>query len=162
MPRHSTTSQLLKCHYNWSCANDIGCPVNVVFIDFSKAFDTVSHCKLVSKLKYFNFSRRTIDWISSFLLNHTQAVKCNRNIACSFHVTSGVLHVSEIGPLLYTLFANDLPSVCYPCSIKMYVDDIDMYYVIQLESDKSVLQLCLNRICDTASKWELKFSFDKC
>ena len=48
LPCHSTTSQLLECHYDWSCANDVGYLVDVVYIDFSKACDTVSHCKLVS------------------------------------------------------------------------------------------------------------------
>ena len=97
-----------------------------------------------------------------FLLNRTQAVKCNCNISCSSHVTSGVPQGSVIRPLLYTLFANDLPSVCYPCSIKMYANNIKIYYVIRHGSGRSVLQLCLNRICDWASKRELKFLFDKC
>ena len=69
-----------------------------------------------------------------------------------------------MGPLLYTLItlvSNDLPSVCYPCSIKIYADDIKICYVIRHESDKLVLQLCLNIICDWASIWELKFLFDK-
>ena len=44
----------------------------------------------------------------------------------------------------------------------MHADDIEIYYVMRHESDRSVLQLCLNRICDWASKWELKFLFDKC
>ena len=48
---HSTTCQLLEFHYDWSCANDVGYSVDVVYIDFSKAFDTVSHCKLASELK---------------------------------------------------------------------------------------------------------------
>ena len=148
LPCHSTTSQLLECHYDWSYVNDVRYPVNVVYIDFSKAFDTMSQCKLVSKLKSFNFFHKTIDWISSFLLNRTQAVKCNRNISCSSHVTSGVPQVSVIGPLLYTLFGNDSPFVCYPCLIKMYADDIKTYYIIRHESDRSVRQLCLNRICD--------------
>ena len=77
-------------------------------------------------------------------------------------MTSGVPLGSVIRPLLSALFANDLPSVCYPCSIKMYADGIKIYYVIRNESDISVLQLCLNRICDWVSKWELKFSSDKC
>ena len=44
----------------------------------------------------------------------------------------------------------------------MYANDIKLYYVIRHETYRSVLQLCLNRICDWANKWELKFSFDKC
>ena len=88
LPCHSTTSQLLGCQYDWSCANDVGYPVDVVYIGFNKAFDTVSHCKLASKLKSSNFFHKTIDWIFSSLLNRTQAVKRNRNISCSSHVTS--------------------------------------------------------------------------
>ena len=102
LPCHSIISQLLERLYDWSRENDVGYPVDVVYIDFSKASDTVSHCKLVSELKSFNLFHKTIDWISSFLLNRTQAIKCNRNISRSSHVTSGVPQGSVIVPLLYT------------------------------------------------------------
>ena len=68
LPCQSTTSQLLECHYDWSCVNYVGYPVDIVNINFGKAFDTVSLCKLVSNLKSVNFFHKTTDLISSFFL----------------------------------------------------------------------------------------------
>ena len=80
--------------------NDDGVPVDAFYIDFSKAFDTVSHSKLLHKLKSYNFCASTINWITSFLADRTQAVKCNQTLSSSVHVTSGVPEGSVIGPVL--------------------------------------------------------------
>ena len=127
LPYHSTVSQLLECYYDWSCANDVGYPVDVLSIDFNKVFATLSHYKLVSKIKSFNFFDKTIDWIFSFLHNRTQAIKFTRNFPCSFHVTNGVPRGSVNGPFIHILLTNYLPFVCYPNFIKMYADDLLCY-----------------------------------
>ena len=162
LPRHSTSGQLLECLYDWCKTNDDGVPVDAFYIDFSKAFDTVSHSKLLHKLKSYNFCASTINWITSFLADRTQAVKCNQTLSSSVHVTSGVPEGSVIGPVLFVLFINDLPSICYPCTIKLYADDVKVYFAIHDHTDRDTLQQCLDRIYDWSLKWELKFSYDKC
>jgi ribonuclease P/MRP protein subunit RPP40 len=162
LPSHSTSSQLLECYYDWCKAFDNGVDMDAFYIDFSKAFDTVSHSKLMCKLKSFNFCSPTIDWISAFLANRTQVVKCNQCLSSSTNVTSGVPQGSVISPILFVLFINDLPLTCQPCTIKMYGDDVKLYFAIHDDHDRLVLQQCLDRIYDWALKWELKFSYEKC
>jgi ribonuclease P/MRP protein subunit RPP40 len=162
LPSHSTSSQLLECFSDWCCANDQRLPVDAIYIDFSKAFDSVSHSKLISKLRSYNFSDRTVNWLSSFLSNRTQVVKCNKSMSSPVSVTSGVPQGSVCGPLLFILYVNDLPAVCSPCTIKLYADDVKLYFTIKQPSDRTVLQNCLDKVADWAYKWDLLFSYDKC
>jgi hypothetical protein len=162
LPSHSTASQLLECTYDWCKADNDKLPIDVLYIDFSKAFDTVSHSILAAKLKSFNFCESTVNWLSSFLSDRTQAVKCNHSMSQSISVTSGVPQGSVIGPILFVLFINDLPSICHPCCVKLYADDVKIYFAIHNNNDRVVLQKCLDRINDWAILCHLTFSFDKC
>jgi Reverse transcriptase (RNA-dependent DNA polymerase)/Endonuclease-reverse transcriptase len=162
LPQHSTTSQLLECMHDWSAACDLGAVTDIIYIDISKAFDTVSHSKLFDKLHSFNLSHRTIDWIMSFLNGRVQAVKCNNSISSSRPVSSGLVQGSVLGPILYVLFTNDLPITCAPCTVKMFADDIKIYFKISHPSDRILLQNCLDKIHAWAIECELSFSYEKC
>ena len=162
LPSHSTSSQLLECSYDWLSANDIHLPVDAIYIDLSKAFDSVSHSKLICKLHSFNFCDSTVKWLASFLSGRTQVVKCGTSVSSCVNVTSGVPQGSVCGPLLFVLFVNDLASACAPCSVKLYADDVKLYYTIKQPSDRSVLQTCIDNVFHWAHKWSLLFSYDKC
>jgi hypothetical protein len=162
LPSHSTSTQVLESCYDWCKANDEGFLVDAIYLDFSKAFDVISHSKLIHKLKSFNFCSLTVNWLSAFLTDRTQAVRCNSSLSSSVRVTSGTPQGSVCGPILFVLFINDLASVCAPCSIKLYADDVKLYFTIKQASDRQILQDCVSRVFNWAAKWDLKFSYDKC
>ena len=82
-----------------------------------------------------------------FLLDRTQTVKCNQSISSSVCVTSGAPEgVRVIGPLIFVLYVNDLSYICTPCSVKLYADDIKLYFTVKTPAAKAVLQTCLDRV----------------
>lgn len=100
----------------------------MLLIDFAKAFDRVSHKKLLMKLyDLYQFSSSAINLVRSYLCGRSQAVFCNDSNSSFQQIVSGVPQGSVLGPLLFSLFINDLPSVLDFCSIHLFADDVQIY-----------------------------------
>ena len=120
--------------------------MHVIYIDLKKAFDSVSHTKLLYKLNRLGFSNELIFWISSFLSSRFQRVKYGSLFSDFKPGTSGVPQKNVIDPLLFSLFINDLAKKELNCQIKLFANDLKIYKVIRSPFDCEMLQCALRYI----------------
>ena len=122
-PKHSTTSATTTyLRYIYDNINK-GTNTHSLFLDYSKAFDTVSHPLLLNKLKDVGLSSATCSWFKSYLTNRNQKVLANDKLSQLKCVRYGVPQGSILGPILFTLYINDLPKCAPQCETILYADD---------------------------------------
>ena len=147
-------------------ANDDLCILDCLFTyliwsDVEKAFDSVPHQRLLSKIKSYGIEGSIFKWLSSFLHNRLQRVVLNGTSSQWAPVKSGVPQGSVLGPLLFVLYINDLPDNV-TCGIKLFADDTKIYSTIKNISNILLLQKNLDMVNEWSHKWLLKFNADKC
>ena len=103
---------------------DEGRASGVLFLDLRKAFDSVHHQTLLSKLKCIGFTTESVEWFESYLLGRKQVTKINGKLSTESEVTYGVPQGSILGPLLFSIYVNDLPSFIEDGYISLYADDM--------------------------------------
>ena len=113
----------------WKIAIDNGQTVGAIFIDFQKAFDTVSHDILSYKLHAIRISGSLYEWLMSYLSNRRQFTEVNNCRSATDFVHYGVPQGSLIGPRLYTIYVNDLPDHINSGDLYMYADDTTVYCI---------------------------------
>ena len=118
-----------------------------MILDFSKAFDTVPHKRLLSKLQLYGITGPVHQWISAFLSGRKQCVVVDGSRSNEEDVLSGVPQGTVLGPLLFLLHINDLPSVVHPDSCSpLFADDCLLYRVINSVQDQLQLQQDLRNL----------------
>ena len=150
-PLYSTTAALLKVTDDLKEKNDRKCYIASVFIDLRKAFDTISHDILYNKWMNLGIEGTELKWFQSS--KRSQCVIIND----PHDINAGVPQGSIIGPILFLLFINDMPTILtHSCSIEMYADDTRLY---TYGKDVDKINIALN---NDLKQLETGFAWTKC
>ena len=137
---------------------------DVVYFDFSKAFDSVNHDLILFKLKYyFKIEGRLLKLLENYLCGREQCVVIDGCKSSNKPVLSGVPQGSILGPILFVLFINDLPSgLSEGTNIALYADDTKIWRPITCENDHRILQTDIDYLNEWATQNKMKFHPKKC
>ena len=153
----------LLCFYNFLVNSmESGIQTDVIYTDFSKAFDSVNHSVLIAKLKIYGITDQLLTWLSSYLANRFQQVKINGFLSNKIPVPSGVPQGGHLSPLLFALFILDIGACFKYCKYQLFADDLKMYANVKTINDQYKIQEDLNRFCDWCHSNGLKLNIAKC
>ena len=159
--KFSCETQLLLTLQDLLGARDTKIQIDLAILDFSKAFDTVPHERLLGKMKFYGINGPILQWTAAFLENREQCVMVDGAKSKPTRVESGVPQGTVLGPLLFLLHINDLPGVV-SSQVRLFADDCLMYRPIRVRDDQVSFQqdlLALERWGDT---WGMRFNAKKC
>ena len=114
---------------DWFTAIDDGFFVGVVFLDLSKAFDSVDHLLLQDKLTTLGIAPSARRWFSSYLSNHSQRTIIGESKSLPLTSDTGVPQGSVLRPTLFSIMINDMPSACPDCTAVLFADDTTIYAI---------------------------------
>ena len=161
MKGRSTTTNLFCVTQYISESLDVHSQTDVVYTDFSKAFDRLDHRLLLDKLDKIGLSYSLLHLFKSYLTNRTQYVFLNGFKSIEFVATSGVPQGSILGPLLFNIFINDITDeIDLPCLL--YADDLKVFTVVNNINDCLQLQACLNKVNNWCISNKLFLNVSKC
>lgn len=135
---------------------------DVCYIDFARAFDTVSHPKLIHKLVSYGIRGPLLSWIANWLSNRTQTVRVDSAHSVPFTVTSGVPQGSCLGPLLFLLYINDIIDVLSDdCIGFLFADDLKIVSSRPKNSPISHLQTAIDSLSVWCNHWQMTINSSK-
>ena len=159
--RHSCEAQLTTIINDWAKILDNGGQVDTFILDFEKASDTPPHELLKSKLFGCGIGGKTLKWIDSFLCYRQQRVVVNGAKSDLTLVLSGLRQGTVLGPLLFSLYINDI-STDIDSEIRLFADDCVCYREIKDTEDIFKLQKDIDQLGCWARKWGMRFQPVKC
>ena len=161
MQQKSCLTNLLETMEDISKWQDMGIPVDEVFLDFAKAFDKVPHQRLIYKLEKLGLHGHLLAWIQSFLSQRTQRVRIRNSLSNSTRITSGVPQGSVLGPVLFIAYICDLPAQILSRA-SIFADDTKIFHGIASLKDAENLQRDLDTLHEWCSVWGMQFNVSKC
>ena len=135
--------------------------VDVVYLDFRKAFDSVSHGELLCKLRLCGISGKLWSWFKDYLTNRQHCTRVDKDLSAFLPVLSGVPQGSILGPLLFILYLNDLPDSVSTSKVLSFADDTKCYCPIRSMEDTLSFQKDLDSISQWSTLWKLNFNINK-
>ncbi len=157
----SCVTQLLEIMETWTSLLEDGGGIDVVYLDFRKAFDSVPHQRLLRKVKAHGIDGDLLKWVESFLTGRKQRVNIHGKFSSWADVHSGIPQGSVLGPILFVIFINDLPDAV-GSYVKIFADDTKVFTQIKKEDDWMQLQDDLDSLSHWSDMWQLKFNVSKC
>ena len=154
----STLHQLLLFFHQLITSKD---EIDVIYVDFRKAFDSVPHNELLMKLWNIGIVGTLWKWFRSYLSDRAQCVSINNCLSKCLPVLSGVPQGSILGPLLFIVFINDLPSVISSSNTFIFADDTKCFKTIKTESDIQQFQTDLVALSHWSENNHLSFNVSK-
>ena len=140
---------------------DEGKPVDVVYLDFQKAFDKVPHERLLVKLEAMGIKGMVLNWVREWLRDRSQRIVINGEESSWIKVTSGVPQGSVLGPVLFLVFINDLDSNIFSKILK-FADDAKIVQEVHNVEGRDKLREDLSRLFKWSEEWQMNFNPDKC
>ena len=135
--------------------------VDVIYLDFSKAFDKVDHSVVLEKLRLIGITGKLHEWIKSFLVDRSQSVMVNGFLSNPVHVRSGVPQGSVLGPLLFLILISDIDEEIVHSFLSSFADDTRVGKSVANEDDINLLQEDLEKVYTWANDNNMKFNDDK-
>ncbi|KAJ8728174.1 hypothetical protein PYW08_016559 [Mythimna loreyi] len=163
-PGHSTASALLKVTGDIRDAMEDTKVTVLVLIDFSNAFNAVSHDILLSILSHLMVSSEALEWFSSYLRGRRQSVRVGENSSSWRDLDSGVPQGGILSPLLFSIFINFITH-CLRCSYHLYADDLQLYTAARVEVLSDAIEDVnrdLEAICDWSKRFGVSVNPSKC
>ena len=157
----STTLQLLTFIDRVANLLSEGGSVDTVYLDYSKAFDTVPHHRLLLKLESYGITGNILEWIKDFLCGRKQCVRVNGECSSDREVISGVPQGSVLGPLLFVIYINDIVDVVKNSDMFLFADDSKVAKHIKSQLDQRELHDDLAALERWSRDWLLSFHPDK-
>ena len=164
MSKRSCVSNLLQYLETLTSLVDEGHSVDVVYLDFAKAFDKVPHQRLLAKIKAAGIDGQVASWIAAWLSDREQRVVLNGVASGWQRVGSGVPQGSVLGPTLFLIFINDLDCVVDGIAsiLSKFADDTKLIRCVENETDREALQSDINALITWSDDWQMAFNRDKC
>ena len=159
--QHLCESQLFVTINDIAKAMDEKLQVDAAVLDFSKAFNKITHYRLLYKLDYYGIRGNLLTWLDSFLSDHSQQVVVDGAKSSTCMVTSGVPQGSVLDPILFLIYINDFV-INVQTEIWLFADDILLYRAFKTPNDHEILQNNLNTLTKWASDWMMEFNIPKC
>jgi hypothetical protein len=160
--RGRSTSTNLSCISHFiSAALDKNTQVDVIYTDFSKAFDRIDHNILLNKLRHFGFSDSLLNLFESYLSDRFCYVNVLGFYSARLVVNSGVPQGSNLGPLLFLLFINDIVEI-FSLNVLLFADNVKLYSTIRDISDCMRLQSNVDVLYGWCRSNGLPLNRDKC
>lgn len=143
-------------------AMEEGSEVDAVYTDFKKAFDSVNHERLICKLRFLGICDPLLSWIGSYITGRSQVVKIRGNCSRTASIASGVPQGSHLGPLLFSLFVNDVSEAINHSKFLVFADDIKIFHRIDCIEDSILLQCDLDSFSLWCKRNDMNLACDKC
>ncbi len=159
--RRSCETQLLTFIHELARDMQDGGLMDIVLMDFAKAFDKVPHRRLLIKLSHYGIRGPLLSWIETFLINRLQWVVVDEEASDFTPVFSVVPQGTVLGLLLFLMFINDLPESTVS-KTRLFADDAVLYRQIKDKNDCNIMQNDLASIAIWEKKWQMTFHPQKC